>query len=66
MQTFGKDQLHTPWTMRMSMQEGDAYKQTNLQIWMHLLQKNSLYNLWFAHVFPSSLYTQKGRRPYVF
>ena len=36
--------------------EGDARKQTNLKI--------SLDNILFAHGFPTSTYTQKGRQPY--
>ena len=47
-------------------QEGDVWKQTNLKIWMHLSQKISLDDIWFAHGFPTSTYTQKGRRPYLF
>ena len=39
MHTFSKDQLITPWTMRKSVQEGNAQKLTNLSIWMHLSQK---------------------------
>ena len=52
--------------MRKSVQEGDAQKQTNLKIWLHLLQKISLHNILFAHRFPTSTYTQKGRQPYLF
>ena len=40
--------------------------QTNLKILMHLLQKISLDNIWFAHGFPTSTYTQKETRPYLF
>ena len=35
--------------MRKRVQEGDAKKQTNLKIWMHLSQNISLGNIWFAH-----------------
>ena len=66
MHTFGKDQSITPWTMRKKVQEGDAQKKTNLKIWMHLLQNISLDDIWFAHGFATSMYTQKGRQPYLF
>ena len=52
--------------MRKRVQEDDAQKQTNIKIWMHLLQNISLDNIWFAHGFPTSTYTQKARRPYLF
>ena len=39
MHILGKDQLITPWTLRKRVQEGNAWKKTNLNIWMHLLQK---------------------------
>ena len=45
--------------MRKRVQEGDAQKQTNLK-------KILLDNNWFAHAFPTSTYTQKGRQPYLF
>ena len=37
-------------------QEGSAQKQTNVKIWMQLLQKISLDYIWFAHGFPTSMY----------
>ena len=49
--------------MRKMVQEGDTQKKTNLKILMHLLQKFSLDYILFAHGFPTSMYTQKGRRP---
>ena len=52
--------------MHKRVQEGDAQKQTNLKIWMHLLQKISLDNIWFVHGFLTSMFTQKGRQPYFF
>ena len=47
-------------------QEGDDQKRTNLKILMHLLQNISFHKIWFAHGFPTSTYTLKGRRPYLF
>ena len=47
-------------------QESDAWKQAKLMIWMHLLQKISIENNWFLHEFPTSMYTQTGRQPYLF
>ena len=51
--------------MRKRVQWGHAQKQTNLKIWMHLLQKVSIDNIWFAHGFPTATYTQKIRLPYL-
>ena len=45
--------------MRKRVQEGDALKQTNLKILLHLLQKISLDNIWFPHILPTSTYTKK-------
>ena len=47
--------------MRKRVQEGDAQKHTNLKIWVHSPKKISLLNIWFAHGFPTSTYTQKGK-----
>ena len=52
--------------MHKRVQEGDAQKQTNQKIWMHLLQKISLDDIWFVYRFLTSMYTQKVRRPYLF
>ena len=52
--------------MRKRVQEGNALKKTNLQMWMHLLQNISLDDIWFAQGFPNFTYTQKRRRPYIF
>ena len=52
--------------MRKRAQEGGALKQANLNISMHLLQNISLDYIGFAHGFPTSMYTQKGRQPYLF
>ena len=66
MHTFDKDQLITPWKMRKRVQEDNAQKQTNLKISMQASQKISLDDILFAHRFPTSTYTQKGRLPYLF
>ena len=52
--------------MRKRVQEGNAKKLTNQSIWMYLSQKNSPYYFWFAQGFPTSMYTQKGRQPYLY
>ena len=54
------------WQMRKRVQGGDTWKQTNLKIWMLLSQKILLDNIWFAYGFPSSMFTQKVRQPYLF
>ena len=42
------------------VQEGDAQKQTILNILMHLLQqKKNLANIWFVHSFSTSTYIHK-------
>ena len=66
MHTFGNNQFITPLTIRKRMQEDDAWKQTNLMILMHLSPKISLDDMWFAHRYPTSMYTQKVRQPYLF
>ena len=46
-------------------QEGDAQKQTNLMIWMHLSQKNHFTTFDLRTDFLLTD-TQKGRQPYLF
>ena len=52
--------------MHKTVQEGDAQKLTNLLILMTLLQFVSLDNISDAQGFPTSTYTQKGRRHYLY
>ena len=48
------------------VQEANAQKQTNLKILMHVSQNILIEDIQFAHRFPTSTYTQKGRQPYLF
>ena len=61
-----QSQLITPWTLRKRVPEGSAPKLNNIGIWMPLSQKNSAVYIWDAQGLPTSMYTQKGRRPYLY